>query len=84
MINGPKLVSRRVSSWYKKGKITEPDPLHFILNIISLSIFSIVARPMVAGIFGRSEEDDDEFYEKRIQSVANVLTHGMLAPNGEK
>ncbi|MFC2158079.1 TetR/AcrR family transcriptional regulator [Acidobacteriota bacterium] len=84
VINGPKLVSRRVTSWYKKGKITEPDPLHFILNIMSLSIFSIVVRPMVAGIFGRSDEDDDKFYEKRIQSVTNVLIHGMLAPIGEK
>ena len=85
VIDGPRMVSRRVASWYRKGKITESDPVHFIMNIISLSIFSIVARPMVEGIFGRAGEDDRKFYEKRIQSVTNVLTRGMLVPvGGEK
>lgn len=32
------------------GKITEPNPLHFLMNLIGLVIFPFVAKPIIMGI----------------------------------
>jgi AcrR family transcriptional regulator len=33
----------------EKGKITEPNPLHFLMNLIGLVIFPFVAKPIIMG-----------------------------------
>lgn len=67
-----------VRSWRIQGLIAEEDPLHFMLNVISLSIFSFVGRPMVEAISGLRIEDDEAFYRARIRSVVRILKKGML------
>lgn len=67
-----------IRSWHGQGLISEGDPLHFMLNVISLSIFSFIGRPMVEAISGFKVENDDEFYRTRIQSVTHILKKGML------
>lgn len=34
----------------EKGKIAEPNPLHFLMNLIGLVIFPFVAKPIIMGI----------------------------------
>jgi TetR/AcrR family transcriptional regulator len=67
-----------IPEWHRQGLISEADPLHFMMNIIALSIFSFVGKPMVEAVSGIKVKDDDDFYRKRIASVANVLQRGML------
>ncbi|MCU0235998.1 MAG: TetR family transcriptional regulator [Acidobacteria bacterium] len=67
-----------VRSWHDQGLIAEEDPLHFMLNVISLSIFSFVGRPMVEAISGLRSEDGEAFYRARIRSVVRLLKKGML------
>jgi AcrR family transcriptional regulator len=74
----PQRLLEMIRSWHDQGLISESDPLHFMLNVVSLSIFSFVGRPMVEAISGLKVGNDDEFYDARIQSVVNILKKGML------
>jgi TetR/AcrR family transcriptional regulator len=67
-----------IRRWHAQGLISEADPLHFMMNIVALSIFSFIGKPMVEAISGIRVANDDDFYRKRIASVVNVLQRGML------
>ncbi len=67
-----------IPKWHRQGLITEADPLHFMMNIIALAIFSFIGKPMVEAISGIQIKDDADFLSKRIASVVNVLQRGML------
>lgn len=69
---------RRVfSKWYKEGLIAEPEPMHLMLNIISLCIFPLIAKTIPEVIFNIDLEND-KFIEERIVSVKNLLKRGVL------
>lgn len=72
----PQLLRNTIRKWYDEGQITEPDPIQFMINVISLSILFFVARPMIHALFGQPE--DKGFFEKRVTSAINVLKNGML------
>jgi TetR/AcrR family transcriptional regulator len=67
-----------ISKWYRKGLISESDPVHFILNIVPLCLFPIIALPMVEGILEVRITDDAGFMERRIKSISHLLKKGML------
>ncbi|MBU4269092.1 MAG: TetR family transcriptional regulator [Acidobacteria bacterium] len=67
-----------IRRWHKQGLVSESDPLHFMMNIVALSIFSFIGKPMVEAISGIKVTSDEDFYRKRIASVVNVLQRGML------
>jgi len=67
-----------IPEWHRRGLISESDPLHFMMNIIALSIFSFIGKPMVEAISGIHVASDEDFYRKRIASVVNILQRGML------
>lgn len=73
-----KLFHSRVLKWHEEGSISEDDPVHFIMNIVSLSIFSILGIPVVEAILNLKIERDKDFIEKRIQSIVHLLKKGML------
>ena len=75
---GPVFFGRMVEKWYRDGLIRESDTVQFMLNLFSLSIFSILARPMVEAVFQRSGESDEVFFEKRVRGVTAVLKEGLL------
>jgi AcrR family transcriptional regulator len=74
----PRRLLEMIRSWHEQGLISEGDPLHFMLNVISLSIFSFIGRPLVEAISGLKVSDDEEFYRTRIRSVVHILKQGML------
>lgn len=67
-----------ISGWHRKGLISESDPVHFILNILPLCLFPILALPMVEAILDVPITDDPGFLEDRIQSITHLLKKGML------
>lgn len=67
-----------IRRWHEQGRISESDPLHFMMNIVALSIFSFIGKPMVEAISGIRVENDADFFRKRVASVVNVLQRGML------
>lgn len=67
-----------IPEWHRQGLTSEADPLHFMMNIIALSVFSIIGKPLVEAVSGIKVKNDDDFLRKRIASVVNVLQRGML------
>ncbi len=74
---GPQLVLKKIEKWYEKGEISESDPLQFMINIVSLCLFAFIARPILETIFNQ-KIGDEQFIQKRIKSVINLLKQGML------
>jgi len=74
----PHPLLKLIPEWHRQGLVSEADPLHFMMNIIALSIFSFIGKPMVEAISGITVKDDDDFFRRRIASVVNVLQRGML------
>ncbi len=74
-----KTVLDMIRGWSEKGLIRESDPVQFIMNIISLSIFTFIGSPMVEAVLGVSIALDEAFIKQRIESVTRVLKGGMLA-----
>ena len=78
MSSKPHPLLELIQRWHSKGLISEAEPLHFMMNIVALSIFSFIGKPMVEAISGIKVENDANFFRKRIASVVNVLQRGML------
>jgi len=72
------LLKNKISIWYQKGLISEPDPIHLILNILPLCIFSILGTPLVEAILDLKIKNSIDFIDNRINSISNLLKKGML------
>jgi AcrR family transcriptional regulator len=73
---GPRFFRRKIIKWHEAGKISEPDPAQFILNVVSLCLFFVIAKPIMEAIL--DIKVDETFFETRITSVINILKRGML------
>ena len=73
----PLNILNTLKEWYKQGKVTEPDPMHLFLNIISLCIFPLIARTFPEVLFD-VDLNNEKFIEERIRSVKNILKRGIL------
>jgi TetR/AcrR family transcriptional regulator len=74
----PQLLFKLIGHWHDQGLISEAEPLHFMMNVVALSIFSFIGKPMVEAISGIKVENDEKFFRKRIGSVVHILKRGML------
>lgn len=59
------------------GNIRPIDPQHLIVNILSMSVFPILAQPMLQMILTKSEEDYTRFVEERKKEVASFIIHSI-------
>ncbi|HMR84281.1 MAG TPA: TetR/AcrR family transcriptional regulator [Niabella sp.] len=48
-----------------KGKIVEPSPMHFLMNLLSLVIFPFIAQPLLQGISGLHETQFNKLMQER-------------------
>lgn len=48
-----------------QGKITEPSPLHFLMNLIGLIMFPFIASPMLKRIGDLKDEDFNRLMQER-------------------
>lgn len=77
-VSPTQLLPKIIREWHQKGLISESDPMHFILNVISLCVFSIIATPVVEAILDTKIPDFQAYIDQRILSIANLLKRGML------
>lgn len=73
-----KMLPRVIREWHGKGWISESDHVQFIYNIIPLCLFPFIAQPLVEAILDVRIPNDEEFLEKRIQSITHLLKRGLL------
>lgn len=47
------------------GKITEPNPLHFLMNLIGLVVFPFIGQPLLQGISGLNDTQFNKLMQER-------------------
>lgn len=52
-----------------EGKITEPNPLHFLMNLMGLVVFPFIAKPLILGGKGISNNDFNILMEERKRKI---------------
>jgi TetR/AcrR family transcriptional regulator len=55
----------------------EIDPLHIYINILALSIFPVIARPLIQTIFGLTDAQLGHFYEERKTAVPEFILNAL-------
>lgn len=52
-----------------RGEVTEPNPLHFLMNVIGLIIFPFIAKPMLMEIGNLKTSDFRQMMEERKELI---------------
>lgn len=60
------------------GKLKPMNPLHLMLNILSLCIFPFMARPMVQSILNIKPEEFDIILQQRKQEVTQFVFNALI------
>ncbi len=69
-----------ISQWHDiiaTGKVPEINPLHFLLNIVSLSIFPFIGSPVFKNRFKLSAEEFNQLMDER-KKLIPIWVKGML------
>lgn len=49
----------------EKGEITEPNPLHFLMNLLGLVVFPFIAQPLIQGVSGTNNKEFNQLMQER-------------------
>ena len=73
----PDDIFRKLKKSMKKEKIKDPDYRQLIINIISLSVFPIVGKPLIKLVFNFSEAEFDRFIEARKKELPEFVINAI-------
>ena len=76
-LDGIKEFENEIQIEIEKGTIEDIDAKQLLINIISLSIFPFVAKPMVKGILALPENDFNTIIEERKTNVAQFIINSI-------
>jgi TetR/AcrR family transcriptional regulator len=65
----------------RSGRLRPIPPVHFALNLIGMSLFAFIARPMVNAISEEADLNitfDDDFFEQRIDAIVTMACDGIF------
>ncbi len=62
-----------------KGKITEPSPLHFLINLLSLVVFPFIGQPLIQGVSGLNETQFNALMQERKKLIPLWIKAMMIA-----
>lgn len=73
----PKRFLEQIEKEVKKGKIKKIDPVHLLLNLLSMTIFPFVARPMITRNLRLSESRFRQVMEQRKKEIPKFIIDSM-------
>jgi len=73
----PERLMARIRDQVREELHLDIDPFHLYISILSLSIFPVVARPLIQNIFGLSNEQLTRFYEERKTVVPEFILNAL-------
>ncbi|WP_016776353.1 TetR/AcrR family transcriptional regulator [Anaerophaga thermohalophila] len=74
----PEKVLKIVQDAIDAGEIVEMDPRELIVNIVSLSIFPFIGRPLLSSMFWESTEEFDLFLKDRRKTVYEFICRSIM------
>ncbi|HEX2683721.1 MAG TPA: TetR/AcrR family transcriptional regulator [Ferruginibacter sp.] len=60
-----------------KGRIKRTDPRHLLLNLLSVTIFPFIAKPMLTRNLGISDKDFDRMMEERKKQIPQFIMDSL-------
>ncbi len=60
---------RQYKESVKNGKITEPNPLHFLMNLLGLIVFPFIGSPMIKKLGKLSDRQFDKLMQERKKRI---------------
>ena len=77
----PEIFFSQITSEIESGNIRPVDPRHLMINILALSIFPFVAKPILKGLFFNRDEDEfNKFIEERKEIVTTFILNAIKKP----
>jgi TetR/AcrR family transcriptional regulator len=73
----PDILFQQVELEIKKEAIYPIDPIHLLVNIISMCIFPFLARPILSGFLIRDTKAYDQFLEERKREVPRFIINSI-------
>ncbi len=61
------------------GKITEPNPLHFLMNLLGLIVFPLIGKPLLQGIGGLDDTQFNKLMQERKKLIPVWIKATMKA-----
>lgn len=77
-------LSNQIKSETEAGVIKDVNPVNLFLNIASLCIFPILARPVAESIFSLNDEQYEFFLKSRKKEVADFIISSIKTPHNRK
>lgn len=53
----------------QKGVITDPNPLHFLMNLLGMIVFPFIGKPLLKGIGGMNDEQFEKMIMERKKRI---------------
>lgn len=60
-----------------KGEISPIEPIDLLINMISLSVFPFIARPILMGFLNMTDEQYDQMLETRKTTTASFIVNSL-------
>ena len=73
----PAMLFERMKESVRDEKLEKTDVRELFINILALCIFPIIARPMLQYIFDFSDEEFDQFIEKRKKELPGFIMNAI-------
>ncbi|MCK9422253.1 MAG: TetR/AcrR family transcriptional regulator [Bacteroidales bacterium] len=73
----PELLLEQIRKQLKEEMGLDIDPLHIYVNILGLTIFPVVAKPLIQSIFAISDERMVVFFEQRKTIVPTFISNAL-------
>jgi len=71
----------QISEEAKNQRIIPVNPIQFLMNMLSLAVFPIVASPLIKGIFGIDDPDYKDIIEQRKKELAEWFIDSIMIKN---
>lgn len=71
------ILSRQIEKEAKEGIIRSVDPFELYLNVVSLSVFPFVARPLLNEVTEITKVDCEKFLDNRKRSVTDFVINAI-------
>ncbi len=73
----PQKFVRQIQAEIEAGEMKEIRPKEFIINIIGLCVFPVLAQPMIETVFKMDDEQFRQFLEKRKKELPNFILNAV-------
>lgn len=79
----PKKMLKKIQNAVDQGEIRAIDPIHLIVNIMSMNIMYVIVKPVFIGIFDQNNDDLKNFENDREDEIVSLVISSLKNKNYE-